>query len=120
MCSIAYEPCSENSFRIGPNRLRDATYPNQLANPYSGYNGAFPFQTNPYQISPFQTNPYYPNAALNSPIIGPNGMLIPNPYVSNGILPPNRIVYDANGSPAVLSPNGVLTPISPNGLTGNN
>ncbi|XP_031623668.1 uncharacterized protein LOC116340997 isoform X2 [Contarinia nasturtii] len=98
MCSIAYEPCNEQSFRIGPNRPRE--YPNPLASPYSSYNGAFPYQT------------------LNgNPIIGPNGMLIPNPYGSNGILPPNRIVYDANGQPAVLSPNGVLTPLNPNALT---
>lgn len=118
MCSIAYEPCNEQSFRIGPNRPRE--YPNPLASPYSSYNGAFPYQSNPYQINPFQTNPYYPNPALNSnPIIGPNGMLIPNPYATNGILPPNRIVYDANGNPAVLSPNGVLTPLNPNALTGN-
>lgn len=120
MCSIAYEPCNEHSFRIGPNRLRE-TYSNQLAPSPYGYNSAFPYQTNPYQINPYQTNPYYPNLALNNPnpIIGPNGMLMPNPYATNGILPPNRIVYDANGSPAVLSPNGMLTPINPNALTGN-
>ncbi|XP_055301189.1 uncharacterized protein LOC129567858 isoform X2 [Sitodiplosis mosellana] len=93
MCSIAYEPCNEQSFRIGPNRPREAAYASPLASPYSSYN------------------------ALNNPIIGPNGMLIPNPYATNGILPPNRIVYDANGAPAVLSPNGVLTPINPNALT---
>lgn len=45
-------------------------------------------------------------------------MLIPNPYATNGIVPPNRIVYDANGVPAVLSPNGMLTPINPNALSG--
>lgn len=118
MCSITYEPCNEYSFRIGPNRLREATYPNLAPSPYSGYNGAFPYQSNPYQMNPFQVNPYYPNPALNSPIIGPNGMLIPNPYTTNGILPPNRIVYDANGAPSLLSPNGMLTPISPNALTG--
>lgn len=122
MCSIAYEPCNERSFRIGPNHVRDSAYPS----PYSSFNGAYPYQSNPYQsnpyqISPYQINPYYPNfqnPALNSPMIGPNGMLIPNPYASNGILPPNRIVYDANGNPAVLSPNGMLTPINPNALTG--
>lgn len=114
MCSIAYEPCNEHSFRIGPNRVRETSYPA----PYSSYNGAFPYQSNPYQISPYQINPYYPNPALNSPIIGPNGMLVPNPYAANGILPPNRIVYDANGNPALLSPNGMLTPINPNALTG--
>lgn len=121
MCSIAYEPCNEHSFRIGPNRLREAVYPNQLAPSPYGYNGAFPYQSNPYQINPYQTNPYYPNLALNNPnpIIGPNGMLIPNPYTTNGIVPPNRIVYDANGAPALLSPNGVLTPINSNALTGN-
>lgn len=102
MCSIVYEPCNENSFRIGPNQPRDVSYPNQFS-PYSSYNG-YPYQTNPYQ-----PNPYY---------YGPNGMLMPNPYATNGALPPNRIVYDANGSPAILSPNGMLTPFNPNALTG--
>lgn len=119
MCSIAYEPCHEHSFRIGPNRPRETSYPS----PYSSFNGALPYQSNPYQINPyqtnpFQTNPYFPNPALNNPIVGPNGMLIPNPYATNGVLPPNRIVYDANGMPAVLSPNGMLTPLNPNALTG--
>lgn len=118
MCSIAYEPCNEHSFRIGPNRVRETAYPNQLAQPYSSYNGAFPYQNNPYQINPYQINPYYPNPALNNPLVGPNGMLIPNPYAQNAVLPPNRIVYDANGMPSVLSPNGALTPINPNALTG--
>lgn len=107
MCSIAYEPCNEHSFRIGPNQPRDVSYPNPY-NPYAGYNGAPPY--NPYQPNPYQTNPYYPNPAP--------GMLMPNPYATNGALPPNRIVYDANGSPAILSPNGMLTPINSNALTG--
>lgn len=115
MCSIAYEPCNEHSFRIGSNQPRDVSYPNQF-NPYSSYNGAPSYyQPNPYQTNPYQTNPYYPNPA---PMIAPNGMLMPNPYATNGALPPNRIVYDANGSPAILSPNGMLTPINSNALTG--
>lgn len=117
MCSIAYEPCNEHSFRIGPNQPRDISYPNQF-NPYSTYNGAPYHPINPYQINPYQTNSFYPNPALNNPIIGPNGMLMPNPYATNAVLPPNRIVYDANGSPAILSPNGMLTPINSNALTG--
>lgn len=114
MCSIAYEPCSERSFRIGP-RVRQSQYP---ISPYSTYNGGFnggypnAYQPNPYP-NPYQANPYYPNG----PLVGPNGMLLPNPYVSNGIIP-NRIVYDANGVPSVISPNGMLLPINPNALTG--
>lgn len=112
MCSIAYEPCDERSFRIGPKRIRQPDYP---ISPYSTYNGGVGGY--PYQPNPYQANPYYGNPAFNNPIIGPNGMLIPNPYVSNGVVP-NRIVYDANGVPSVIAPNGMLYPANSNALTG--
>lgn len=110
MCSIAYEQCDERSFRIGPSRqatpYQSQLYPN------------FPVAANAYP-SPYQSNQYYPNPALNNPIITSNGMIIQNPYASpNGIITPNRIIYDANGFPLAVSPNGMLTPINPNALAG--
>lgn len=108
MCSIAYEPCNERSFRIGPSR-QATPYQNQL---YPNY----PLAPNAY---PYQPNQYYSNPGLSNPIITPNGMIIQNPYAApNGIITPNRIIYDTNGFPSVVGPNGMLTPINPNALAG--
>lgn len=110
MCSIAYEPCDERSFRIGPKRNRQPDYP---VSAYSTYNNPYQYQPNPYQPNPYFGGPPLPGNA----IIGPNGMLISNPYAPNGIVP-NRIVYDANGVPSVIDPSGMLIPINPNVLQG--
>lgn len=114
MCSIAYEPCNTNSFRIGPRRQL-SPYSNQLIQPYPHFPGGAPY---PYQANPYQANPYYPGAPLGNPIITPNGVVLPNPYAPNGIIAPNRIVYDANGNPSIIDPNGVLIPVNPNALAG--
>lgn len=115
MCSISYEPCNQNSFRIGPTRQL-SPYQNQLIPTYPNFPGA-PFA---YQANPYQANPYFPNPPpLGNPILTPNGVVIPNPYAApNAILPPNRIVYDANGNPSIIDPSGLLIPVNPNGLPG--
>lgn len=119
MCSIAYEPCDERSFRIGPKRSRQPSPYSNPVSPYSTFNNPYQYPPNPYSPNLYQSNPYYgggPPLPGNA-IIGPNGMLIPNPYAPNGIVP-NRIVYDANGFPSVIDPNGMLIPINPNALQG--
>lgn len=119
MCSISYEPCTGNSFRIGPTR-QVSPYQSQLIPTYPNYpvGGSYPYQASPYQANPYQANPYYQNAALGNPILTPNGIVVPNPYGPPGILPPNRIVYDANGNPSIIDPNGMLVPVNPNALGG--
>lgn len=118
MCSIAYEPCNTNSFRIGPRRQLNpyqSQYQNQLIQPYPNFPVGAPY---PYQANPYQANPYYPGAALGNPIITPNGVVLPSPYAPNGVIAPSRIVYDANGNPSIIDPNGVLIPVNPNALGG--
>lgn len=99
MCSIAYEPCSEQSFRIGPTRAIQQ-YPSNLNGlpPYPNYGGGFAYPNN-----------YYPNG-----IISPyGGSPYANPYAANGIITPNGVIYDSNGYP-------IGTNVAPNALAGKN
>lgn len=139
MCSIAYEPCNEQSFRIGHTQMRyvnahgpyqNDLYQNQVFGPNgAGYpaannlNGGYPPGSfnGPYQPGPGGVNGVYPPNGINSPY-QPGGAYQPGIY---GDYPPG-VVNSPNGaantipgvvSNGMLGPNGM--PLSSNGLPQN-
>lgn len=106
MCSIAYEPCNEQSFRIGPTQM-----------PYrpimgGGGGGGGAYYSDPYQT---QMNVLTPNGIYST-----NGFMNTNPLIaSNGMIGPNGMVIGPNGLPQMIAgPNGMLNMINPNALAG--
>lgn len=108
MCSIAYEPCNEQSFRIGPTHMPyrppalnmgGGLYQNQnYQNPYQAQFGMYP------QLQQIPQNVLYSQNGLNpfpNGIIGPNGMLI-----------------GPNGLPQMVGPTGQLNMVDPNAAIG--
>lgn len=92
MCSIAYEPCNEQSFRIGPTQM-----------PYrpSGLNMGGGLYSDPYQTQ-FGMLPQ-------------NGLYSPNGLINNGMIAPNGMLIGPNGMPhLVAGPNGMLSMLNPN------
>lgn len=99
MCSIAYEPCNEQSFRIGPTQV-----------PYrpSGLHTGGGLYSDPYQAQfgmlP-QNGLYFPNGLMNA-----------NPlFASNGMIASNGMLIGPNGLPqTVAGPTGMLNMLNPN------
>lgn len=106
MCSIAYEPCNEQSFRIGPTQM---PYRPNIINMGGGLYSADPYQT---QFGMLPQNGLY----------SPNGLLNPNSLVSNnGMIMPNGMLIGPNGYPQMVAgPTGMLNMLNPNAAAGNN
>lgn len=98
MCSISYEPCNEQAFRIGPTQM-----------PYnpSGLGGGGMY-LNPYQT---QFGMLSPNG-----LYAPNGLMNANPLIaSNGMIAPNGMLIGPNGLPQMVAgPTGMLNMLNPN------
>lgn len=95
MCSIAYEPCNEQSFRIGPTQMPYTQIPNMGGGLY-----ASPYQS-PFGMLP--QNGLYSSNGL-SPLIS-----------SNGMIAPNGMLIGPNGLPQMVAgPAGMLNILNPN------
>lgn len=104
MCSIAYEPCNEQSFRIGPSQM--PYRPNEL-------NMGGGLYSNPYQTQ-FVQNGMYPSVPQNG-LYSSNGLMNTNPLIaSNGMIGPNGMLIGPNGLPQMVGPTGMLNMLSPN------
>lgn len=99
MCSIAYEPCNEQSFRIGPTQMPYRPSGLQMggglySDPYQGQFGMLP-----------QNGLYFPNGLMNT-----------NPLIaSNGMIGQNGMLIGPNGLPQMVAgPTGMLNMLNPN------
>lgn len=123
MCSIVYEPCNPNSFRIGGpyqnyNQLNGYPPNGYPPNGYPpGYPGGYP--PNGYPPNAYPPNAYPPNAGFGQPVnmlADPTMQSVNNASNLNSIINP----MDPNNPNSPNSPNGPNAPNAQNPVNGAN
>lgn len=100
MCSIAYEPCNEQSFRIGPTQMPFVSNGMNMMGSYSGM--GLPF-----------------GMINQNGMLAPNGIMNTNPLLNtNGMIASNGMLIGPNGFPQMVGPPGMLNMLDPNVVAG--